>query len=37
MGSTSLEIGDYFILLFIALVLGLGIYTIVKFMRNKNI
>jgi hypothetical protein len=34
--KSSLEISDYFILLFIAGIFGLGIYTIVKFMRSKD-
>ena len=34
--KSSLEISDYFILFFIAGIFGLGIYTLVKFMRNKD-
>ncbi len=34
--KTDLELSDYFIILFIASIFGLGIYTIVKFMRSKD-
>ena len=34
--KSSLQISDYFILLFIAGIFALGIYTIVKFMRSKD-
>ena len=34
--KSALEISDYFILLFIAGIFSLGIYTLVKFMKNKD-
>jgi hypothetical protein len=34
--KSSLEISDYFILFFVAGILSLGVYTIVKFMRSKD-
>jgi hypothetical protein len=34
--KSALELSDYFILLLIAGIFSLGIYTLVKFMRSKD-
>ena len=34
--KTDLEISDYFIVIFIASIFVLGIYTLIKFMRSKD-
>lgn len=34
--NEGLDLSDYFIVLFVAIVLCVGAYTVIKFMRSKD-